>query len=103
MLSATGMRLGVMMFLEFFVWGAWYVTAPRYLGKIGFDGSDFGLTYSVAPLFVGMVADRFFATEKVLGLLHIVGGGIMIWATTLMNPENPATPFAVMWVNGRQR
>lgn len=91
-----------MMFLEFFIWGAWYVTAPRYLSKIGFDGSDFGWTYSVgplaallAPLFVGMVADRFFSTERVLGVLHVVGGGIMIWATTLMNPEGAASPTII--------
>lgn len=88
-----------MMFLEFFIWGSWYVTAPRYLSQIGFDGGDFGWTYSVgplaaliAPLFVGMVADRFFSTERVLAALHIVGGGIMIWVTTLMNPGAPASP-----------
>ena len=102
MISATALRLGAMMFLEFFIWGAWYVTAPRYLSKIGFDGSDFGWTYSVgplaallAPLFVGMIADRFFATERVLGVLHVIGGGIMIWATTLMNPEGPASPTMI--------
>lgn len=102
MISAVGARLSVMMFLQFFVWGAWYVTAPLYLGKIGFSGADFGLTYSVgpiaaliAPLFVGMVADRFFPTERVLGALHIVGGLIMIASTVLMNPENPTAPTAI--------
>jgi nucleoside transporter len=102
MLSAVGARLSAMMFLQFFVWGAWYVTAPLYLGKIGFGGADFGLTYSVgpiaaliAPLFVGMVADRFFSTERVLAALHIVGGLIMIAATTLMSPENPASPLTI--------
>ncbi len=102
MLSPVGARLSAMMFLQFFVWGAWYVTAPLYLGKIGFGGADFGLTYSVgpiaaliAPLFVGMVADRFFSTERVLATLHIVGGLIMIAATTLMSPENPAAPLTI--------
>ena len=91
-----------MMFLQFFVWGAWYVTAPLYLGTIGFDGTDFGLTYSVGPIagilspfFVGMVADRFFSTERVLGVLHITGGLLMFAATTLMNPEAPATPSII--------
>jgi len=91
-----------MMFLQFFVWGAWYVTAPLYLGKIGFSGADFGLTYSVgpiaaliAPLFVGMVADRFFPTEKVLGSLHILGGLIMFASTGLMSPDNPASPTTI--------
>ena len=57
------------MFLQFFIWGSWYVTAPNYLGTIGFTATDFGDTYSVgpiagmiAPFFVGMVADRFFVS-----------------------------------------
>ena len=93
------------MFLEFFIWSAWYVSAPSYLGKIGFEGPDIGWTYSVgpaaaliAPLFVGMIADRFFSTERVLAALHIIGGGIMIWVTTLMNPESPASPTLINWV-----
>lgn len=99
MISSTGARLAAMMFLQFFIWGAWYVTAPRYLGQIGFDGSDFGWTYSVgplaallAPLFVGMVADRFFPTERMLGVLHLAGGGVMLFATTMMSPNSPADP-----------
>ena len=102
MISGVGARLAAMMFLQFFVWGAWYVTAPLYLGKIGFSGADFALTYSVgpiaaiiSPLFVGMVADRFFPTEKVLGALHILGGILMWSSTTLMNPEAPGAPFSI--------
>jgi nucleoside transporter len=102
MISGVGARLAAMMFLQFFVWGAWYVTAPLYLGKIGFSGADFGLTYSVgpiaaiiSPLFVGMVADRFFPTEKVLGALHLLGGVLMWSSTALMNPEAPGTPFSI--------
>ena len=102
MISALGIRLAAMMFFQFFVWGAWYVTAPRYLGQIGFTGGDFAWTYSVgplaaliAPLFVGMVADRFFPTEKILGALHIVGGAIMLFATTLMDPSSPASPGTI--------
>lgn len=85
-------RLAVMMFLQFFIWGAWYVTAPKFLTQIGFGGADFGWTYSVGPIagmispfFVGMIADRYFATERVLALMHLLGGGIMIFATTMMN------------------
>ena len=102
MLSSVGIRLALMMLLQFFIWGAWYVTAPLYLGTIGFDGTDFGLTYSVGPLagilspfFVGMIADRFFSTERVLGVLHIIGGGLMIVATMLMDPEHPAQPNVI--------
>lgn len=90
----TMARLSIMMFLQFFIWGAWYVTAPRYLETIGFDGGDFGWTYSVGPIagmitpfFVGMIADRFFATERVLAAMHIFGGLIMLGATQLMKLE----------------
>ena len=98
-MSPVAQRLAVMMFLEFFIWGAWYVSAPLYLGNIGFDGADIGWTYSVgpiaamvSPLFVGMIADRFFPSEKVLGVLHILGGLFMAGSTLLMNPESPASP-----------
>ena len=88
-------RLMVMMFLQFFLWGAWYVTAPKFLGQIGFDGADFGWTYSVGPIagmispfFVGMIADKYFSTERVLAVMHLLGGGIMLAATTIMTTEN---------------
>lgn len=93
----TFIRLSIMMFFQFFVWGAWYVTAPNYLGTIGFGGGDFGWTYSVGPIagiitpfFVGMIADRFFATERLLGVLHLAGGGLMLLATRLMVLDTPS-------------
>ena len=102
MLSSVGARLGAMMFLQFFVWGAWYVGAPLYLVKIGFSGSDLGWTYAVGPLacmlspfFVGMIADRFFATERILCALHVLGGGCMILAAALMDPATPAAPATI--------
>jgi nucleoside transporter len=79
------------------VWGSWYVTAPNYLSTIGFKAGDFGWTYSVGPIagmispfFVGMIADRFFAAQRVLAVLHILGGALMIFATTLMRAANPS-------------
>lgn len=70
-----------MMFLQFFIWGSWYVTLGSYLGELGFLGSDVGDVYStislaaiVAPLFVGMIADRFFAAQRVLAVMHLLGG-----------------------------
>lgn len=90
------------MFIQFFVWGAWYVGAPLYLVKIGFTGSDLAWTYAVGPIacivspfFVGMVADRFFATERMLCALHVLGGGFMILAASLMNPASPASPSTI--------
>ena len=85
------------MFLQFFVWGAWYVTAPNYLGTIGFGPGDFAWTYSVGPiaglitpLLVGMIADRFFAAQKVLAAMHLAGGGIMLAATQMMTVDSPS-------------
>lgn len=86
-----------MMFIQFFIWGAWYVTAPNYLGTIGFTAEDFGWTYAVGPIagmispfFVGMIADRFFAAQRVLGAMHILGAIAMYGATLLMKSGEPS-------------
>ena len=77
-------QLSIMMFLEFFIWGAWFVTLGTYLGSINFSGANVGYTYLmnniaavVSPFFVGMIADRFFASERVMGVLHIAGGVVI--------------------------
>ena len=74
------LQLSGMMFLEFFVWGAWYVTVGNYMTRIGMSNLVYW-AYAVGPIgaiispfFLGMVADRFFSTEKVLGGLHLIGG-----------------------------
>jgi len=79
-------RLSGMMFLEFFVWGAWYVTVGNYMGRLGMTDMIYW-AYTVGPIgaiispfFLGMVADRFFSTERVLGVLHLVGGVAMLLA-----------------------
>jgi nucleoside transporter len=88
-------ELSVMMFIQFFVWGAWYVTMGSYLGKAGlnFSGPAFGAAYSatswaavLSPFFIGMVADRFFAAQKVLGVLHLVGAALMYYVSTITSP-----------------
>ncbi|MEM9480936.1 MAG: MFS transporter [Verrucomicrobiota bacterium] len=97
MIDSTRFRLCVMMFLQYFIWGAWYVTAPNYLQGIGFGADDFGWTYSVGPIagmispfFVGMIADRFFASQKVLAVMHLLGAAIMFLATRLMLADDPS-------------
>jgi nucleoside transporter len=98
------LQLSIMMFLQFFVWGAWYVTAPNYLGSIGFTGPDFGWTYAVGPIagmispfFVGMIADRLFSAQRVLGILHLLGAAIMYLATRAMLSESPS-PDQINWL-----
>jgi nucleoside transporter len=87
--STVRLKLSVMMFLEYFVWGAWYVTLGTWLGSLGFSGEQIGLTYGttalaamISPFFVGMIADRFFATERLLAVLHLLGGTLLFLAST---------------------
>ncbi len=82
--SAMAARLSVMMFLQFFVWGAWFVTLWLVLGTnnlasiIGDSYTTAPLAAIIAPLFLGLVADRFFPSEKVMGVLLLIGGGLML-------------------------
>lgn len=85
-------RLSGMMFLQFFAWGAWYVTVGNYMMKAGM-GSAVTWAYSVAPVaailspfILGMVADRFFAIERVMAVLHIVGSLILACAPRIESP-----------------
>jgi len=73
-----------MMFLQFFIWGAWYTTIAVYMTNHGMERLTFWpytvnpIAAIVAPFFLGLVADRYFATEKVLGVLHLLGGLILL-------------------------
>jgi nucleoside transporter len=93
--SAINAKLCIMMFLQFFIWGAWYTSIAVYMTAQGM-GSLTHWPYTVnplaaivAPFFLGLVADRFFATEKVLAFLHLAGGVVL-----LLVPQLAANPTA---------
>ena len=78
-------QLSVMMFIEFFIWGGWYVTMGIYLpNTLNASDPEIALAYSsqswgaiIAPFIIGLIADRFFNAEKILGVLHLVGAVLM--------------------------
>jgi len=79
--AALKPRLCVMMFLQFFIWGVWYVPMWPYLNGMGIEPGKIGLAYSaagiaamVSPILVGLIADKFFPSQIVMGVLHILGG-----------------------------
>ncbi|HEX5172488.1 MAG TPA: MFS transporter [Cyclobacteriaceae bacterium] len=94
-------QLSLMMFLQFFVWGAWYGQLSKYLtNQLQATGDQVGSAYAAfsiamvgAPFFIGMLADRFFAAQRVLGILNLLGAGLLFVLTKI---ENPGSFFWVM-------
>src|SRR5436190_23524439 len=91
----TAVQLSIMMFLQYFIWGAWYVTMVAYMAppfkEPGVDNS-IGQAYSalaiatmISPFFVGMIADRFFSAQRIMGVLHLIGAVLLFLATKVDN------------------
>jgi nucleoside transporter len=87
---STRFSLSLMMFLEFFIWGAWFVTMGTYLATtLKASDTQNGLAYGtqalgaiIAPFLIGLIADRFFSAQKILGVLHLIGAGLMYYVST---------------------
>lgn len=86
--TKVNIQLSVMMFLQFFMWGTWFVTMGTFLGSdLKTDADSIGTAYMtqawgaiIAPFVMGLIADRYFSAQKLLGVLHLVGAGLLYMA-----------------------
>ena len=103
MKSTTRIQLSVMMFLEFFIWGGWFVTLGTFLGKnLAATGDQTGDVFStqswgaiIAPFIIGLIADRYINAEKILGALHIIGALLMY---QMYNSENISVFYPYVFI-----
>jgi len=105
----TKVHLCVMMFLQFAINGVWSIPLVTYLGELHYSGQQIALAYTtfawgalLSPVFVGMIADRFFASQKILAWLNLLGGPLLLLAAlVLATPEGtprPIQPWLFFWV-----
>ncbi|WP_333818647.1 nucleoside permease [Ohtaekwangia sp.] len=86
-------KLSFMMLLEYFIWGAWYVTMGTYMSTfLHSTGIQIGAAYSalaiatmISPFFIGLVADRYFAAQRIMGVLHLAGAVLLYFATQVVD------------------
>ena len=97
-------RLKAMNFLEFFIWGSWLISLGGYMfSALNASGSQIGLTYGTMglaslfmPALMGIIADKFVNAEKVLGICHLIGAGLLFWASKV---NDPSSMYWVMLLN----
>ena len=84
----TRLQLSFLFFLEFFIWGGWFVTMGTFLSQnFSASGNELAMAYEtqsigaiIAPFIIGLIADRYFAAQKILGILHLLGAGLLFLA-----------------------
>ena len=103
--SKTKLQLSSMMFLEFFIWGGWFVTMGTFLSQ-SFNASGFQLATAyetqsigaiIAPFIIGLIADRYFSAQKILGFLHLVGA-LLLYLAGSSNSFISFYPFILMYM-----
>ncbi|MEJ0031309.1 MAG: MFS transporter [Bacteroidota bacterium] len=86
-------QLSFMMLLEYFIWGSWYVTLGTYMTQyLNASGTQIGAAYGalaiatvISPFFIGFIADKYFAAQRVMGVLHLVGAALLFFATQVVD------------------
>ncbi len=105
MTASTRFKLSLMMFLEFFIWGAWFVTLGTYLVQnLRTTGTQVGVAFLtqsvgaiVAPFIIGLIADRFFSAQKILGVLHLLGAGLL-WLASQATDFSAFYPYILTYM-----
>lgn len=105
MSSAIRIKLSAMMFLEFFIWGAWFVTMGTFLlGNLNTSGTQVGVAYLtqsigaiVAPFIIGLIADRFFSAQYILAFLHVIGA-ILLWVASTATGFDAFYPMILIYM-----
>jgi nucleoside transporter len=99
-------QLSVMMFLQFAIWGAWFTVLGNRLGALGLSSGAIGSIYGTmalgavfSPMFIGQIADRYFASEKLMALLHLAGAGFLYWMSVIpaATPGQESTTAWLFW------
>jgi nucleoside H+ symporter len=91
---ALRLPLSVMMFLEFAIWGGWFVVLGNYLNALNFNRKQIARVYAtmpigaiISPMFIGTIADQYFNAEIVMGVLHLIGGCLLVWLSRIRAPK----------------
>ena len=101
----TKIQLSAMMFFQFFIWGGWWVTLGTFLSKnLNASGIEISAAFStqswgaiIAPLFIGLIADKFFNAERILGVLHILGG-LFLYLMTNVSDFQSFYPYILVYM-----